>query len=120
MIKVYFLSSCSTCKSILKTWNLRDGLTTIDIKKAPLDEKDLKELYSISNNYEVLFNKRAIMVRDVKKKITIFKENDYKKLLLSHYSFLKRPVLLINKKLFIGNSKETVSQAVLELKKNFN
>ena len=67
-----------------------------------------------------MFNKRAIMFRDVKKKITIFKENDYKKLILSHYSFLKRPVLLINKKLFIGNSKETVSQAVLELKKNFN
>ena len=56
----------------------------------------------------------------IKKKITIFKENDYKKLLLSHYSFLKRPVLIINKKLFIGNSKETVSQAFLELKKNFN
>ena len=120
MIKVYFLSSYSTCKSILKTWNLRDGLTTIDIKTAPLDEKDLKELYSISNNYEVLFNKRAIMFRDVKKKITIFKENDYKKLLLSHYSFLKRPVLLITKKLFVGNSKETVTQAILELKKKFN
>ncbi len=41
-------------------------------------------------------------------------------MLLSHYSFLKRPVLLMNGKLFIGNFKETVKQAELEIKSTFN
>ena len=46
------------------------------------------------------------------------KENDFKKLLLTHYSFLKRPVLLFNNKIYIGNSQKTVEEAEIELCKN--
>jgi arsenate reductase len=48
----------------------------------------------------------------------ILKENDFKKLLLTHYSFLKRPVLLFNNKIYIGNSQKTVEEAEIELCKN--
>ena len=34
---------------------------------------------------------------------------------LSHYSFLKRPVLLFNRKIFVGNSKKNVEEAEFEL-----
>jgi arsenate reductase (glutaredoxin) len=37
--------------------------------------------------------------------------------MLKHYSFLKRPILIIEKRLFIGNSKETVLKAKIELDK---
>ena len=88
----------------------------IDLKKHPLKESDLDELFNISKSYESLFNKRAILFREMKKEFKKINEEDFKKMLLSHYSFLKRPVLLISGKLFIGNSKEIVNEAALEIK----
>ena len=44
-------------------------------------------------------------------------EKNYRDIIISHYSFLKRPILLINGKLFIGNSNEVVCAASIELKK---
>jgi arsenate reductase len=40
-------------------------------------------------------------------------ELEYKNLILNNYTFLKRPVIIIGNKIFIGNSKKNV----LELKK---
>lgn len=82
----------------------------IDIKNNPLSEPQLLELYVISESYEELFNKRAIKFRQQglnKKELT---ENDYRKLLLDEYTFLKRPVFLINGELYVGNAKKTVEQ----------
>ena len=120
MKKIYFLSTCTTCKNIIKTWNINNSIKKIDIKKHPINESELEELFDFSKSYESLFNKRAVLFREMKKKFNNVSEKDYKKLLLSHYSFLKRPVLLINGKLFIGNSKETVNQAAFEIKSPLN
>jgi len=38
-------------------------------------------------------------------------ELDYKKYILDEYTFLKRPVILINDEIFIGNSKKIIEQA---------
>jgi arsenate reductase len=116
MKKIFFLSTCSTCKNIIKKWNTNDGIKKIDIKKTPLTSLDLMELYAFTNSYEELFNKRAVLFRVKKKTFKKIKEEDYKEMLLTHYSFLKRPVLLINGKIFVGNSKETVDKAALEMK----
>ena len=35
-------------------------------------------------------------------------EDDYKHYLLEEYTFLKRPVILYKKEIFIGNSKTTI------------
>jgi len=35
-------------------------------------------------------------------------ENDYRKLILEEYTFLKRPVVFINDKIFVGSEKKTV------------
>ena len=120
MKKIYFLSTCTTCKNIIKTWNINNSIKKIDLKKHPINESELEELFDVSKSYESLFNKRAVLFREMKKKFNNVSEKDYKKLLLSHYSFLKRPVLLINGKLFIGNSKETVNQAAFEIKSPLN
>jgi arsenate reductase len=37
-------------------------------------------------------------------------EQDYRKLILKEYTFLKRPVALIDNEIFIGNSKAVVEQ----------
>ena len=115
MNKLYYLSSCSTCKRIIKQWSFAKTIDLIDIKKTPINHKDLQELYKITYSYESLFNKRAQMLKKLNIRINLLDENDFKKLLLSHYSFLKRPVLLFNGKIFIGNSKKNIEDAEIEL-----
>ena len=117
MNKLYYLSSCSTCKRIIKQWSFAKTIDLIDIKKTPINHKDLQELYKITNSYESLFNKRAQMLKKLNLNLNLLDENDFKKLLLSHYSFLKRPVLLFNSKIFIGNSKKNIDDAEIELSK---
>ena len=39
-------------------------------------------------------------------------ETDYHDLILSEYTFLKRPVIMIGEKIFVGNSKNVVQAAV--------
>ncbi len=111
MKKIYYLSTCDTNKRILKELNLSDEFIKQDLKTNPITEKELDELYRFTTSYEALINKRARMYseRDLKNKS--LQEKDFKKLLLEHYTFLKRPVLINETELFIGNSKNTVASA---------
>jgi arsenate reductase len=84
----------------------------IDIKNNPLTEPQLLELYVITESYEELFNKRAIKFRQQGLNNKDLTENDYKKLLLEEYTFLKRPVFLINGELYIGNAKKNVEKLI--------
>jgi arsenate reductase len=43
-------------------------------------------------------------------------ENDYRKLILDEYTFLKRPVTIIGKQIFVGSEKKTVAAFKVALK----
>ena len=43
------------------------------------------------------------------------KEVDFKNLILEHYTFLKRPVLINDDQVFIGNSRKIVAAALESL-----
>lgn len=107
----YYLSSCSTCKKILKTLPLTVNIQQIDIKKNPLGEVQLERLYKLSGSYEALFSRRAQLYKKRNLKDQKLGEKQYKQLLLEHYSFLKRPVLCYDRHIFIGNSPEVVAAA---------
>ena len=109
MQRFYYLSSCDTCKRIIKTLDLPESVSCIDIKKTPLQEEDLAMLYAHTQSYEALLNKRAQKLKAIDK--SSLTETRIKELLLSHYTFLKRPVLLLNDQLFVGNAKATVEAA---------
>jgi arsenate reductase len=94
-----------------------EGFAKIDIKNNPLTEPQLLELYVITESYEELFNKRAIKFRQQGLNKQELAENDYKKLLLEEYTFLKRPVFLINGELYLGNAKKTIDQLVKRIGK---
>lgn len=115
MNKLFYLSTCSTCKRIMKKWSINQSIFLVDIKKTPLDDEDLDQLYLITNSYEKLFNKRAQLLKKKNISVKSLIEDDYKKLILEHYSFLKRPILMFNNKLFIGNSPNIVENAEIEL-----
>jgi len=71
----------------------------------------LSKLHELSASYEALINKRSKIYSEQKLKDKNLQESDFKKLLLEHYTFLKRPVLIIDDEIFIGNSKNTVASA---------
>ena len=93
----------------MKTLNLTNDIKQIDVKKNPLTAEQLEVLYKFSGSYEALMNKRAQKLKEIDK--SSLDEAKIKALLLSHYTFLKRPVLLYQDKLYIGNAKATIVAA---------
>ena len=115
MNKIYHLSTCDTCKRILKSMEPLDGTELIDIKSSPITSEQLSELKELSGSYEALFSKRARLYKERGLSARVLSEEDYRDLILEHYTFLKRPVILINGKIFIGNSAKVVEAAREEL-----
>ena len=109
--KVYHLATCSTCKRIIKELNLTEGFELQNVKKLPISLNELEKLQVFSGSYESLFNRRSTLYRERKLKEVSLSENDYKNLILEHYSFLKRPIIQIGDTYFIGNAKKTIEAA---------
>lgn len=111
MDRLFYLKTCDTCKRIMKEWNLPASVVLQDIKEEEVTVKQLEEMHKLSGSYEALFSKRAKLYKERDLKNQDLKESDYKQLILEHYTFLKRPVLLFNNEIFIGNSKKNVQLA---------
>ncbi|MDJ0644833.1 MAG: ArsC/Spx/MgsR family protein [Flavobacteriaceae bacterium] len=107
MKKIYYLKTCDTCKRILNQLPL-DGITLQEIKTEPITLQQLEEMHKLSGNYEALFSKRAKKYKEMDLKNQSLTEIDFKQLILDEYTFLKRPVAIINSEIFIGNSKKVV------------
>lgn len=111
---VYYLSTCDTCKKIMSQLNLKD-FEIIDIKNRPVTEAELLEMYVITESYEELFNKRAQKYKALGLKDKNLTENDFKMLILQEYTFLKRPVFIINGDIYIGNARSTVESLKIKI-----
>lgn len=113
MKKIYFLKTCNTCTKILKSINL-DGFLLQEIKTQPITAIQLDEMKLLAGSYEMLFSRRAKKYQQMDLKNQELTEKDYRQLILDEYTFLKRPVIIINDTIFIGNSKKN-----LELLKHY-
>lgn len=107
MKKAYYLKTCGTNKKImapldLSTWELRE------IKSNPITEDELEEMYRLAGSYQALFSKKSTQIKSREIDVKSLKEEDFKNLILDHYSFLKRPVFVTDKEIFIGNEKSNV------------
>ena len=109
MKKVYFLQTCDTCRRILKEVNT-DGFERQEIKANNITVAQLDEMYALSNSYEDLFNKRAKLYKAMDLKNQVLSEEDYRQYLLDEYTFLKRPVFIVDNEIFIGNSKKVIEK----------
>ena len=109
--KIYHLKTCSTCKRILNELALAEDVQLQDIKSKPMSAEDLESLKMLAGSYEALFSKRAQLYKAYNLKEKVLTEDDYKAYLLEHYTFLKRPVIVVNDNVFIGNSKATIAKA---------
>lgn len=108
MRKVYYLKTCSTCIRILKELNLSSDFVLQDIKSNPITVLQLDEMKSLSGSYESLFSKRSKLYKEMGLKNQNLTERDFKHYILEHYTFLSRPVFVIDEAIFIGNSKKNI------------
>ncbi len=108
MNKIYHLATCSTCKRILKGIENLDRFVLQDVKTTKISAGQLEELKSMAGSYEALFSRRSrqYVARGLKDKA--LSETDYKALIFEEYTFLKRPVIVYEKEIFIGSSKASV------------
>ena len=116
MKKIYYLSTCSTCSRIITELGLRNKKFEFqDIKTEKISASQLSEMKKMAGGYETLFSKVALKYRALGLDKMKLGEDDYKKYILEEYTFLKRPVIIIKDKIFVGNSKNNSAAVKADL-----
>lgn len=115
MNKIYYLASCDTCRKIIKSLPKDNNLVFHDIKQNPISVEEFDEMRRLSGSYQALFNKKAQLYKSLDLKNKSLNEDDFKKYLLEHYTFLSRPVFIIDNKIFIGNTQPNILQVMKAL-----
>ncbi|HEY4206572.1 MAG TPA: ArsC/Spx/MgsR family protein [Puia sp.] len=109
MKKIYCLSTCSTCNRILDEIAAeKKGFAMQDIKTEKITAAQLDEMKEKTGSYEALFSRRALKYKELGLKDKQLTEKDYRRLILEEYTFLKRPVVLMGGKIYVGSEKKTV------------
>lgn len=113
---LYYLSTCDTCAGIMKEVQVKKYPFRLqDIKTEKITEAQLEEMYKLAGSYEALFSRVALKYRSWGLNKMQLTEKEYRKYILEEYTFLKRPVFIIGKKIFIGNAPKTVTAVKQEL-----
>ena len=110
MKKIFHLGNCTTCQAILKETNIDSkGFEMHEIKTEKITPAQLEAMKKMTGSYEALFSRRALKYKELGLKDKKLEEKDYKKFILEEYTFLKRPVVMLNDKIFVGSEKKTVA-----------
>lgn len=119
------MANCTTSQAIIKeTGILRPGINRDqndkfqmqDIKFEKITPAQLDEMKKMAGSYEALFSRRALKYKELKLKDKKLEEKDYRNYILDEYTFLKRPVIIINDKIFVGSEKKTVAALKMAVK----
>jgi len=115
MKKIYHLGNCTTCQAIIKETGIdkllestKADFTQQEIKTQKITPAQLDEMKKMAGSYEALFSRRAIKYKELGLKEKKLEEKDYRRFILEEYTFLKRPVVILNDAIFIGNDKKNV------------
>lgn len=115
MKKIYHLSTCSTNQRILKELKPGKDYLFQEIKTEKITPAQIDEMKSLAGSYESLFSRIALKYRSMGLNQKQLTEKDYRTYILEEYTFLKRPVIIIGKEIFIGNSPKTVAAAKISM-----
>lgn len=109
MKKIYHLGNCTTSQAIIGATGIdKKGFVMQDIKFEKITPAQLEEMKKMAGSYEALFSRRAMKYKELGLKDKKLDEKDYRKYILDEYTFLKRPVVIIGDKIFVGSEKKTV------------
>lgn len=102
MKRIYYLSSCDTCRRMMKEFDSLDEFELVDIKSTHIDAETLDFLKEKVGSYEAMFSKRAIKYKTLGLKEKYLFDPDFRQLILDEYTFLKRPVLIDGDNVVVG------------------
>jgi arsenate reductase (glutaredoxin) len=111
---IYYLASCDTCRKIIKSLP-ENNLVFHDIRQNPISETELDQMHALTGSYEALFSRKAQLYKSMDLKNKALGEADFKRLILEHYTFLSRPVFIIDAKIYIGNSQKNIDAVIKAL-----
>ncbi len=117
MKKIYYLKSCSTCQRIIQELELGDDFQYQNIKEEKITPEQLDEMAQLNGSFESLFSRRALKYKALGLKDKQLSESDYRNYILEEYTFLKRPVIIIDNAIFVGNSKKVVAAVQEQIQK---
>jgi arsenate reductase-like glutaredoxin family protein len=109
MRKGWFLSTCSTCQRIIKSLPNVGKVEWQDIKTSPVSQEDLKMLVTLAGGVEPLFSRKARNYRILGLHERELLDSEMAEWIVKDYTFLKRPVVVIDGQLFAGNSPAVVA-----------
>jgi arsenate reductase len=120
MKKIYTIGHCTTSLALFEETGIDkmigEKFTLQNIKFEKITPAQLDEMKKMAGTYEALFSRRAIKYKEWKLKDKSLTEKDYRQYILDEYTFLKRPVIIMEDKIFIGSEKKTVAALKNELK----
>lgn len=106
---MYHLGNCTTSQAIIKQTSIdKKGFNMQDIKFEKITPGQIDEMKKMAGSYEALFSRRAMKYKEWKLKEKKLEEKDYRQYILDEYTFLKRPVVIIDDNIFVGSKKKTV------------
>lgn len=108
--KIYHLGNCTTCQAIIQETGIdKKGFEMQEIKSEKINAGQLEEMKKMTGSYEKLFSRRALKYKELGLKDKTLTEDDYRKFILQEYTFLKRPVVIMDDKIFVGSEKKNVA-----------
>lgn len=108
---IFYLNACSTCQRIMKELGVDDTWIKREIKTEPMTEAEVDKMADMAGSYEAIFSRRSMKYRAWNLKEKTLTEQDYRKYILEEYTFLKRPVVILDNQIFVGNAKAVVQKA---------
>jgi arsenate reductase len=120
--KIWYLANCTTCQAIIQNAGIcKSEFEFQDIKTSPITPLQLDELKNYAGSFEALFSKKALKYREWNLSGNILEEKDYRNYILQEYTFLKRPVVLVDSAIFVGSTPKNIAalkEAVAAIKNN--
>ena len=86
------------------------GFEIQDIKERSITGEQVDEMKALAGSYESLFSRRAMKYKSMGLADKELTEDDYRSLIMEEYTFLKRPVFLVEGEIFVGNSAKVVAE----------
>lgn len=109
---LYWLPNCSTCQKAEKFLENQDVEISEfhNLKENNLSRETVEKLAEKVGGADKLFSRRAIKYREMKLNERELSEDEMLDLMLSEYTFIKRPVLVSDTKAIAGFSEKSYKE----------
>ena len=79
-----------------------------NIKADKISPDQLEDMRKLAGSYDALFSKRSLKFRAWNLQDRELTESEKRDLILKEYTFLKRPVIIVENEIFVGSARATV------------